>query len=344
MKLPEAVMLPPLLDAALRYADNDIPVLPLMPGHKEPLTWDSFRHGFKDATLDTTLIEECWESNPDANIGLRMGVERSDGSIVGVIDEDNKDSKEGQPAKDGHSDMLDLAVRLGALPSTRTVLTTSSNSETGQRGKQHYVTIPAILNNATLKSQLAYGVDLKFRDCYVVAPPSVVNGQMYETERSYFMGDGRRYEFETGLHELCELPEAWAAECIKPAPVIARTTMRNTGGTICERYSINMFDVIDVPASTKRSGDWYAFTHPIHDSSNGTNLHVKSDGSGWKCWRHETGGDALTWVAVREGFVSCAHAGPLDIDTLKECLAVLRREGLIEDENERPFGARRGGR
>ena len=316
--------------AALRYADNCIPVLPLVPGHKEPLTWDSFQHGFKDATLDATLIRECWEANPDANIGLRMGVERPDGSIVGVIDEDNKDSKECQPAKDGHSDMLDLSVRLGALPPTRTVLTTSSNSETGHRGKQYYVNVPAILNNATLKAQLAYGVDLKFRDCYVVAPPSVVNGQMYE--------------FESSQDELCELPEAWAAGCIKPAPRIIRTKTSGMGGTICERYGINMFDVIDIPASTKKSGDWYTFTHPIHDSSNGTNIHVKSDGSGWKCWRHETGGDALTWVAVREGFMSCGHAGPLDIDTLKECLAVLRREGLIEDEDDKPFGARRGGR
>jgi hypothetical protein len=71
-----------MLEAALAYARHGIPVFPLVPNGKTPLT----AHGFKDATTDEAKIMEWWSTTPEANIGMPTGLvtRRS------VIDEDNK--------------------------------------------------------------------------------------------------------------------------------------------------------------------------------------------------------------------------------------------------------------
>src|SRR5699024_2980926 len=46
-----------------------IPVFPCIPGGKQPAT----RHGYKDATTNTTLINDWWTTNPNYNIGLPTG-------------------------------------------------------------------------------------------------------------------------------------------------------------------------------------------------------------------------------------------------------------------------------
>ena len=58
-----------MLKAALEYAQKGIPVCPVEPKGKEPLT----KHGFKDATTDEKQIRAWWERWPNANIGLVPG-------------------------------------------------------------------------------------------------------------------------------------------------------------------------------------------------------------------------------------------------------------------------------
>jgi len=71
-----------MLDAALEYARHGIPVFPLVPKGKAPLT----AHGFKDATDDEAKIRAWWTATPDANIGMPTGLvtRRS------VLDEDKQ--------------------------------------------------------------------------------------------------------------------------------------------------------------------------------------------------------------------------------------------------------------
>ena len=71
-----------------------------------------------------------------------------------------------------------------------------------------------------------------------------------------------------------------------------------------------MFDVCDLPTDAHTQGDEIIGSHPIHGRDMKTNFHVHSDGSMWHCERHQAGGDALTWVAVREHFIECEDAGP----------------------------------
>jgi hypothetical protein len=45
--------------------------------------------------------------------------------------------------------------------------------------------------------------------------------------------------------------------------------------------------------------------HPFHGSSTGDNFHVNGAKGLWHCWRHGTGGDALSLIAVCEGLIPC---------------------------------------
>lgn len=60
-----------LRQAALAYAELGWPVLPLQHRLKQPAT----RHGLMDASTDRKQIEYWWRIWPEANIGLRTGVE-----------------------------------------------------------------------------------------------------------------------------------------------------------------------------------------------------------------------------------------------------------------------------
>ena len=145
-----------MLEAALAYARHGIPVFPLVPNGKTPLT----AHGFKDATTDEAKIMEWWSTTPEANIGMPTGLvtRRS------VIDEDNKPWK----GATGSLTIEALTTIYGPLPETLSQTTWSG-------GKQ---TIFAY-NPEAVNSAHSYGPFMDGRNDggYIAVPPShVVEG------------------------------------------------------------------------------------------------------------------------------------------------------------------------
>ena len=145
-----------MLEAALEYARHGIPVFPLVPNGKTPLT----AHGFKDATTDEAKIMEWWSTTPEANIGMPTGLvtRRS------VVDEDNKPWK----GATGSQTMESLTTIYRPLPETLSQTTWSG-------GKQ---TIFAY-NPEAVNSAHSYGafVDGRNDGGYIAVPPShVVEG------------------------------------------------------------------------------------------------------------------------------------------------------------------------
>ena len=124
-----------LLFAALNYAERGWYVIPLhtVPdcvcscGKKEcgrnagkhPRT----AHGLKDASRDPRQIYEWWEKWPDANVGIRTGVES--GFFALDVDGEN-----------GQKSLREMEKKYGPLPDTWTV-------RTGGSGLQLYFLYPA---------------------------------------------------------------------------------------------------------------------------------------------------------------------------------------------------------
>jgi hypothetical protein len=290
-----------LLRAALEYARHGWPVLPLRPGEKIPLT----QNGFKDASTDETTIKKWWTKTPDANVGIGVGPE----SNLLVIDVDNKNGK------DGSTSLWELRTRMGSETVNTRIETTPA------RGFHLYYSYPDELRCKSLKAEVAEGIDLKHNG-YVVAAPSVLK-------------DGRQYHHNGDA--IADFPSSWIELCIKDElsrqdwDVIQRRIADRDGELVCQKYGITMLDVLTLPAGAQMTGEGYLIKHPIHGASGDGNLYVNTQLNLWCCYRHMTGGDPLTWIAIREGFIDCSQAGKLDTDTFKRCLEVLRREGLISD-------------
>ena len=59
----------------------------------------------------------------------------------------------------------------------------------------------------------------------------------------------------------------------------------------------------------KSDQEWHG-PHPQHGSSTGVNFDVNTTKHLWHCWRHGTGGDALSLIAVCEGLLACEDLQP----------------------------------
>lgn len=139
----------PLHLAAREYAAKGISVLACRAGNKEPAT----AHGVKDATRDIATIDRLWSAE-DHNIGIAL-------EACGWCALDF-DGSEGEDA------WFTLQIENGFAPDTYEVKT--------PRGRHLYFkgSLPPT------KSKLGPKIDTRGRGSYVLAPPSVVNGKMYE--------------------------------------------------------------------------------------------------------------------------------------------------------------------
>jgi hypothetical protein len=184
-----------LLETALAYAADGLPVLPLFeprddacacgdkgcgsPG-KHPRT----RHGLKDASTDPGRIREWWHRWPTSNVGLRTG------RVGGLIAVD-LDSLEGE-------------LRLSDLAGIATIDALLNPAELGGlivntgRGYQVWYRAPDGLRIMNSAGKLGPGIDVRGEGGYVVAPPSV-------------HANGRRYAFGGGHFDP---PPSWLLEQI----------------------------------------------------------------------------------------------------------------------------------
>src|SRR5579871_4239371 len=135
-----------MLKAALKYAQQSIPVFPIRSRGKEPIT----PHGFKDATTDEAQIHQWWGSYPEANIAIPTGAQT--GLLVFDID----------PRNGGTDSLEELIHAHGRFPDT-------AEQETGGGGRHIFFRY----KGGPVPKNLAPGIDLKGDGGYIVVPPSV---------------------------------------------------------------------------------------------------------------------------------------------------------------------------
>ncbi|MGE9810277.1 bifunctional DNA primase/polymerase [Ferroplasma acidiphilum] len=72
---------------------------------------------------------------------------------------------------------------------------------------------------------------------------------------------------------------------------------------------LTMKDLVDV-TGFKQNGSKFQGPHPIHGSTTGTNFVVDLTSNQWICFRHDTGGGPLQWIAVSTGVIACEESTP----------------------------------
>jgi len=136
---------PPLVSAALWYAEQGLRIFPLQPRSKLPQKGSK---GFKDATTDKWKIIGWWQKSPDSNVAIATGY------LVDVID---FDGIVGVKSWSENLNMFNELTHLGHVSTPR------------PGGTHIYIPASPIRTN---KAQLLPGVDVRAAGGYVCAPPS----------------------------------------------------------------------------------------------------------------------------------------------------------------------------
>ncbi len=204
---------PSTIEVVIGYLQKGFSVIPLKAGTKEPAlpSWKEYQT--RQPTLEE--VTNWWQSNPEANVGLVCGKE-SDAIVLDVDD----------PEK-----FEDALKNLGwEIPVTAMVKT--------KRGYHIYFRYPKgyIVRRYYCEG---FGAELRGDGCYVVAPPSVVNGHKYK-----WMCDGDR-ELSVFTAELAEPPiellEAFSVpkETDQTASTTVIATPQNNNGNRSKAHLIS---------------------------------------------------------------------------------------------------------
>lgn len=220
-----------LLDTALAYAADGLPVFPLhaptaagctcgrdcgSPG-KHPRT----AHGLNDATTDPTTIREWWAPWPDANLGVRTGT--PGGIVAADLDNLEAEIRFVQLAGGSLSDLVELEAVLGGGLVVHT-----------GRGRHVWYRVPE--GSAAIPSsagRLGAGIDVRGAGGYVVAPPS-----MHRSGRRYSFAGGRLVSVPAWL--LAELTRLDSPRTVSAPPPAGRAPLPTGGPTT--RYGRGVID------------------------------------------------------------------------------------------------------
>ncbi|MGZ7180226.1 MAG: bifunctional DNA primase/polymerase, partial [Halobacteriota archaeon] len=316
----------PCLYAALEYALRGWRVVPLHRGTKQPI----ITNWVERATTHPDTIRSWFSQHPRANVAILAGIESG---VVG-IDEDNKNDAH------GHATCVALSTKHGQLPETFT-------DETPNIGLHKLYTVTDSLRELIEQGRVkGYCGDdrnggLEFKhSTLIIMPPSTLDRSEW-ADTNNVLNDGA-YVHTNDIAPV-PFPDAWLPAVTVPEVSdseivsIKRRSRGDASESICERYGISMTDVLSIPSSARKVRGGYLMPHPVHGASGKGNLYVNTAENIWCCYhagcydgRH-AGGDPLSWLAVREGFVDCANANRLDPETVKKCMGVARAEGLISE-------------
>ncbi|MEM4089960.1 MAG: bifunctional DNA primase/polymerase [Thermoplasmatales archaeon] len=165
----------------------------------------------------------------------------------------------------------------------------------GRQGHRQYCYLirDPPMRNVPLKD----GGYIKGQNGYALGPGSVhPNGRIYGLEKSNLPSR------EVSKQELLDVLE----------PFLIRKTEPQKNKPVASKNTINwisLTDLIDL-SMFKKSGNHYQGPHPIHGSTTGMNLSINLEKNSWHCFRCNSGGGPLQWIAVQEGVIDCSESVP----------------------------------
>ena len=275
-----------MIKEALMYAKKGWYVFPLAPQSKLPFKGSN---GFKNSTNKQVDIKRIWEKNSNANIGIETG----EISNLFVLDVDDKENGNGVMSQ-GSLSLKMLEEAHSELPPTVQLLTPS-------KSKQLWFQMPDDVHISISAGKLGDGLDIRANGGYTLAPPSFVK----KTDKYLYSG---AYEWYTDQSPdeipLSKCPQ-WLVDLLiveEPDFSLFSSKGRSTLDIDC-REILNKYKVKGLKSS--KDGKIIYGSHPLHGSSNGQNFFIDIEKGLWHCFRHNTGGNALSLIALLEGTLEC---------------------------------------
>jgi putative DNA primase/helicase len=101
-----------------------------------------------------------------------------------------------------------------------------------------------------------------------------------------------------------------------------------------DTYGFQLEKLVDLSKLNKLNPDEYQGPHPFHDSTTEKNFHVNIRTNQWFCFRHNSGGGALQYLAMKEGVIQCEQAkkGALRGQKFKQILQIAVSQGLLNEK------------
>ena len=171
------------------------------------------------------------------------------------------------------------------LPNTLTI-------ETGTKDHYHFYFIIEGLRD---KIVMTDGNNVHHGECQYLGAQVLGAGSLHPNKKYYKILQD---------NEIATITKAQLDEVIKPYTKTKKTFICNSG----INFSIDKI-AETIPGLDLNSAGELQGKHPIHGSSKGErgdNFCINLEKNVWKCWRHETGGDAIALVGVLEGIVDCS--------------------------------------
>lgn len=260
-------------------------------------------------------VEAGWQNKPHP---LAEALEwLSDGKNYGVLGGQN-----GLIIIDADKKIISDLVRDG-LPDTFTV-------KTPRMGEHFYYICPEIKSKIILR-QGSKGEEAHFGEIISGGGQVVGPGSIHpDTGTPYIVVNDVPIETVT-MEQILSILHDYI-----PSSVAERDPAVEVGG-------LQILEVIDKKHIVlNKIGGQLAGAHPIHGATNGNNFNVNTEKNVWCCYRHNTGGGALSLIAVLEGVIDCSEAvkGSLSGDKFKAALKAARKAGFnVDDYVSTPTGA-----
>lgn len=188
---------------------------------------------------------------------------------------------------------------INQLPETFTV-------QTGRGGLHFYLLCPELKDKIVLEDPELKDSDgdplhlgeLQALGQQVVGPGSIhPNGKRYEVTRDLpiatIAGDAL-------LQILAPLKQSSEEQ--------ARTVRRRRSSGSSLGDSIHIDQVAMPKGTVDRAGAEIRGSHPLHGSTSGKNFSINTSKNCWHCFRHNSGGGPLEWIAVQKGIIRCEDA------------------------------------
>jgi hypothetical protein len=230
------------------------------------------------AKHDKNAIDQKWPDSPLALEDPLLGEWLAQGGNYGVV------AGEGLIIVD-----LDDPALASKIPETFTV-------QSG-RGGVHLYYRSDITDNGRLDDGNDKNVgNIQVTRKYVVGAGSIhKNGNQYQIKNNHAV----EWITKSQLEEAFKGMLSWAG--IEKFEATATEEMRHLDALIT--------DIIPMKG-LKRHGDELQGPHPIHGSDTGQNFCVNTVKNVWHCFRDDSGGGPLTYIAMAEGILKCEECKP----------------------------------